>query len=952
MRHRLFCIGCVLAPLCLAFFPEVYGQSWKSLNDTARTYYSQRAYGDALRYFSAAYTGLGDSARTRSGDRVLRGVANCYMMLGKRDTAITWYQRERLLLADLVGKQDSDYATNAIRIGSCYGFLNDYAQALPYFREARAIRGRIYTRQSSPYAEICFTLANAEYQGGAYAVAEIDYMEAKSAYEALGEQMTPNYASCCNGLTRTLMSRGEYERAEPLALSTLDIRGQLFHYRGPVYALSLFTLAELYTDLGQYEKAEPLRIKTLALQDSAFGKESAEYIGSCIELAKLYDKMQRLADAEPLYAEARRLAKGNEQFRLIYAQASNNLANLELSLGRWREAKADEEEAGAVWAGLPPEDANHAIHYQTLGSAEQGLGDYEAALGHLTKAGELWKVQLGTDHPYYVDNLEELARLHWKMGQYAKARELYVEALTAKTGQAKKIFLFTNEKEKAAYLASTAGVEDEYYSLLWQKGGAADAAYTIALADRNMILSSSRHVRDIVNRSGDAALIDVYRRWVNARRTMDDDSADLLEKQLMRGSEALLPMFRETSVDWKGIRDRLGTGEAAVEFISFQYFDGAVGTDSVLYAALVLRHDLAAPVMVKLCDGGLLNNLLKTAAARFTGGRGAGTMSVQGGDYPLRVYQALWKPLEPELRGIGSVYFAPAGDLYRVSFAALPIGGDSVLSDRYRLEQVSQTDDLARRGDVRLHAGDKISLYGGVDYMAGRAESLEGGGSLGPGTTVWPSLPGTVTETDAIAANGKAKGMQITLLGGTAATEASVKALDGQAWPAVLHLASHGFCFARQDTTIADVAPGAEYRKARDPLMRSGIVLAGGNLGWNRMLKDGEDDGILTSYEISNLYLPAVRLVVLSACETALGEVQGNEGVYGLARAFRMAGVRNLVMSLWTVPDEATAEFMSNFYRHLFDGEDVAAAFRAAQTRMKTKYKKQPSMWAAWILVR
>jgi CHAT domain-containing protein len=98
--------------------------------------------------------------------------------------------------------------------------------------------------------------------------------------------------------------------------------------------------------------------------------------------------------------------------------------------------------------------------------------------------------------------------------------------------------------------------------------------------------------------------------------------------------------------------------------------------------------------------------------------------------------------------------------------------------------------------------------------------------------------------------------------------------------------------------------------------------------------------------------LPNTRLVVLSACETALGDIQGSEGVYGLQRAFKMAGVQNLIMSLWKVPDVETAEFMELFYTNLFGNKSVNDAFHLAQTRMKNKYRSEPYKWAAWILVK
>jgi len=128
--------------------------------------------------------------------------------------------------------------------------------------------------------------------------------------------------------------------------------------------------------------------------------------------------------------------------------------------------------------------------------------------------------------------------------------------------------------------------------------------------------------------------------------------------------------------------------------------------------------------------------------------------------------------------------------------------------------------------------------------------------------------------------------------------------------------------------------------------------MAGAKYAWNGKPMEGIDDGILTAYEVSNLYLPNTKLVILSACETALGDIQGSEGVYGLQRAFKIAGVQNLVMSLWKVPDVETAAFMQAFYKHLFNGIPISEAFQKTQFSFKTKYQAEPHKWAAWILVR
>ena len=174
----------------------------------------------------------------------------------------------------------------------------------------------------------------------------------------------------------------------------------------------------------------------------------------------------------------------------------------------------------------------------------------------------------------------------------------------------------------------------------------------------------------------------------------------------------------------------------------------------------------------------------------------------------------------------------------------------------------------------------------------------------------------------------------------------------------MLHIATHGFFFpdpiaAKRDTLNQKLEAGGKAFKLSDnPFFRSGLVFAGANNAWLGKPVEGIEDGILTAYEVSNMYLPNTKLVVLSACETGLGEVQGNEGVYGLQRAFKMAGVQNLVMSLWIIGDLETAEFMKLFYKNLFDKQSVNDAFYSAQNIMKNKYKNEPYKWAAWVLVR
>ena len=258
-----------------------------------------------------------------------------------------------------------------------------------------------------------------------------------------------------------------------------------------------------------------------------------------------------------------------------------------------------------------------------------------------------------------------------------------------------------------------------------------------------------------------------------------------------------------------------------------------------------------------------------------------------------------------------------------------------------------------------------LLLYGGIDYSKSiRNTSLfVNENSISSNEDFINSakrsgiemLPGTLKEIDGINTNANKSGFSCKIFKESEATEESIKALDGRTTPYVLHLATHGFFFPdpSQEIPKEDKSPQGKskiYKTSDDPMMRSGLLLAGAKNYWGKVNQNTTiEDGILTASEISNLELKACQLVVLSACETGLGEVKGSEGVFGLQRAFKMAGVKNIIMSLWKVPDAQTAELFDVFYSECFAGKTIHEAFQSAQAKMKVKYS--PYYWAGFVLL-
>jgi CHAT domain-containing protein len=400
---------------------------------------------------------------------------------------------------------------------------------------------------------------------------------------------------------------------------------------------------------------------------------------------------------------------------------------------------------------------------------------------------------------------------------------------------------------------------------------------------------------------------------------------------------------------------------------------------SYRYNALVLRNDASAPQLVRLCTEKQLSAILPRAGFSAL--------------YPL-----VWEPIDSLLANINTIYFAPVGMLSNVPFHALykannegdvltaavtnkrgvtveeestsSENGASYLLDRYTLHQLSSTRslamDLRERADIPLKPS--IALLGGVDYdmLPGTSASTKGKTTKYNGKRSSESasgrlayLEGTKSEVEAIQQVLVPKQWKVTSLTQSEASEEKLLDVLEKAQTGVLHLATHGYAFPEFnyiDTNESEQSFKYSFRYSQNPMVRSGVILSGGNWAWtgsDTLSKLGaKQNGILTALEVSQLNLSHTKLVVLSACETGLGKIEGSEGTFGLTRGFKLAGVEQLVVSLWSVPDKETMELMTEFYSELAKTNTATNAFASAQKTMRHKYPNRPDLWAGFVLVR
>ena len=263
------------------------------------------------------------------------------------------------------------------------------------------------------------------------------------------------------------------------------------------------------------------------------------------------------------------------------------------------------------------------------------------------------------------------------------------------------------------------------------------------------------------------------------------------------------------------------------------------------------------------------------------------------------------------------------------------------------MRQLSTTAELTR-GSVGGHIS-RAALFGGINYSPGQGDGRHAqSGERAAIEEEFAYLGETRHETDTIAKCMLKAGIDIDVYSGDGATEPAFYSLDGNS-PAILHIATHGFFIDMSQPAdqyaILRSHPAAKFSS----IQRTGLAFAGANATWGGAQRPDREDGILTANELSLLDLGQTRLAVLSACETGLG-TYNTEGVWGLQRGFKEAGVHTLVMSLWNVNDRATSEFMQAFYRHLTGGSPMHDAFDKAVAELRRTHP-DPFFWAAFILL-
>lgn len=753
---------------------------------------------------------------------------------------------------------------------------------------------------------------------------------------------------------RIQLARGEYGEAQKTAQRAYRIAVDAFGETSTKTAPTQLLLGELSKTLGDYDQAEVHITRALESQEKQFGRRHIDVASSLSQLAliRFYEGDK---NAEAFMTEARdiiadRLGKQNPR----YATALKNLAVVMLSENRHKEAFDLLAEAAEIWKNKTGSRNNinlAALHILT-GDVYYQQRDFDKAADYYERSRKLYEKFFSTSHPEYVKATAKLSRVYYMQRNYKASKRHIEEALEKYEAYIADFFPSLSEREKARYWNTIRDDFEFYYTLAFSNlddfKDLASSVYNYQLMTKALLLNASVKMRHRIMNSPDNGLRQLFDEWVQKKEMLTlalsmtseelmqneiepaalRQEVERIEKELSSKSEDFAQGFEKKPIRAVDVISALGENEVAVELVRFRYFDHTF-TDSIVYAALYVRKSSRKPGVVMLPNG----RAMETRYFKYY------RNAITGLIHDTVSYNVFWHPLQKEIGMASAIYLSPDGVYNQINLEAIPTPDGKYIIDNANLILVSNTRDLAEqaRSASKGTTTNTAYMFGNPKFYL----TASGGNAI-------PPLPGTSDEV-----------MQLDFLlrekGWTTQefidAEAAEETLKGVASPRIFHIATHGLYRRPPEAGRRDRLAANDAVATRNPLLRTGLLLTGaGDLLNKTRYNYNLDNGILTAYEAMNLNLDQTDLVVLSACETGLGDIQQGEGVYGLQRAFLVAGAKVLVMSMFRVDDQATRKLMLRFYQNWLASGRLRESFTAARKELRSEYP-EPLYWGAFVMI-
>ncbi len=749
-----------------------------------------------------------------------------------------------------------------------------------------------------------------------------------------------------NNLAVLKKETGFYTDAEADFKKALTISKQQNDLLSEVVILN--NLAMTYLDMNKLKEAESEMLAAISKASTILKENSSNYIKLQVNLANIYRFEKKYPNAEDLYLIAIKQKEKKLGAHPDLAHLKKGLAQLYMEMGKTSEVETLLKSAYSIdKRKLGEKNPATLAVQQELANFYRFTSNLPEALKLGNEVVEHKKNIFGENHPSYIQALEDLTLTHWQMNNLAEAKNNYRVVLDNTLQYINNFFNTLNENEKTLYWEKTNQRLQRFYAFAAENAGSDTALlelfYNTVINTKGFLLNGSTKIRNVIASGGDESLKTTYSQWLETKEALNQayqlskeelatekvnlDSlqkrSDELDRELSQKSALFKAETTENAISRDMVQKQLKANEAAVEILEInEYKNGFTGNE--FYTALILTP--ADTRLIPLGDAKTIQAAVDVFREK--------TIAQKPEN---EAYTPTWKAIDETLKGQTIVYVSLDGSYHQLSINALKDRSGKYIADKYNVQLVGNTKDL-------------ISLKINEGGASKPVTAFLVGNPLYGNNEVIPQLPGTETEVKNITKLLTTYKIKPTALYGAGATEAKIKSINS---PSILHIATHGYFLSDLSHLETNKVLGIDVSAAKEnPLLRSGLLLANCDnvFDENYHASPNSENGILTAYEAMSLNLDKTDLVVLSACETGLGKVKQGEGVYGLQRAFLIAGAKSIIMSLWSVSDDATMQLMTLFYTNYAKTGNKSQSFSEAIKQLKVKYK-QPFFWSAFVML-
>lgn len=903
-------------------------------------------------------------------------LAGIYQDLGENDEAEKLYLEAIENYKVSLGDQHPDYATAIQNLGQLYEGQARYTQAETLYLNAIHIRKISIGSFHPNYASSLFSLGRLYRKAGDFEKSKSNFEQALDIYEKSYGKLHPAYANASGELGVLLQSMGQYNASEKYLVEAVQLKRNIFGPDHRKVAEAMNNLGSLYRLMGNFAKAEDNYRQAERIYEKSLGNNNPDYATVLNNLGDFYVGLIEFEKARPYYQAAAAIFKKNYgEWHPSYANTLNNLASLSRKTGNFKESEKFYKQTLAIdEKTLGKQHPAYATSLNNLAILYVATKRYTQAEPLYLEAIRIKKATLGENHPAYAKSLNNLALMYMTLDDLGKAEPLFREAIKNQLNQIHTIFPALSEKEREAFYLTLRSDLERFntYSIFRSLDNPAilEDMYNNQLTTKALLFNSSAKTRKSILQSNNPSLINDFGKWRDLRETLarlyqlpkmdlqqkEDEMARLetevegLEKSLSQRSAHFAQDNNRQDYTWKDVQSALGENESAIEIIRFRRYkidkdgDSKINpdvnvpeflnygfTDEILYAALIVdKQTLDQPRLVLLENGGDLEtrylSYYKNAIHYVVN--------------DFNSYQQYWSKIAAALPpGTNKVYLSPDGVYNKINLNAVknPESGNYLIDD-LTISTITNTKDLVDVHESGTYSKQAV-LFGDPDYLWDGVQPVPEEAKSEVADYL-DALPGTELEIKEVGNMMQTHKWHAETHTRKDAQESILKNIDN---PRVLHIATHAYFSA--DILNSPI---------NNDHLNSGLFLAGAsNALYQRrhQLPSGDqEDGILTAYEAMNLNLDQTELVVLSACETGLGTVRNGEGVYGLQRAFKVAGAHSIILSLWKVDDATTQKLLGYFYQQWLQHQDKQKAFKEAQIKLRLEYP-YPYYWAAFVMV-